>query len=369
MKIALVRANNYEFESRLQKEYAVANQVGQTSLVVWNRQGTNPKLDKNIHALHLRSPYGKKIILYLPIWFVYVFCQLIKLNPNIVQACNIESIIPSWLYAKLFGKKLIYDIWDTAGGMFGGNNKQLQSLLNRFDRFFALQANYVLAPDQARLEQLGCHKDKRIFNKFLVVYNSDKIKDQGVREFNFAQHKTIHLSYVGTLVRESRGLEQLIKAVAANNRFVLNMAGYGGDSDYFKQYFKNNSVANIKFEGRVPHTRADNINQKADIMVSLLDPNFKNYKFATSTKVFEAFSACKPIISTLGSASGELVEQTKWGVAIAFNQAALDETLKNIASGKIRFTLNSALVKQYSWEQVAQRLSRVYQELATNRVK
>ena len=98
-------------------------------------------------------------------------------------------------------------------------------------------------------------------------------------------------------------------------------------------------------------------------MISLLDNNYENYRFATSTKVFEAFKLSKPVITTKNSATGNLVTKVGWGEVIEYNTKALIKSLKRISQGKVTFSLNPEKVEPYSWKNMEKKLLKAYDQL------
>ena len=363
MKIAFVRANNYEYEPRLINQKNVAEQVAKAILILWNRDEKYISIEEGIRRLNMAAPFGKRMILLLPFWFCYVVYSLIVTKPDIIQACNFESVIPTWFYTRFFRRPYIYDIWDTATGMYGGDNRFILRTLNRMSRFFIRKSSYVFVPDLSRFQQIGVQLEEELPEKHLVVYNSFSIENTVYREFNFSGQPQITLAYVGVLSRNIRGLEWLIEAVGEDSAFQLDIAGYGSEAEYFEDFFKVHSHHNIHYHGKVEYAQSRQINQSADILISLLDPHFVNYKYATSTKVFEAIALGKPVITSKGTASGKLVEDIGWGVTTEFTKSGIKEVLGKIKRGEVRFNLDSKKAEMYDWNQVSGQVKEVYLSL------
>jgi glycosyltransferase involved in cell wall biosynthesis len=359
-KIAILRANSYRSESRLIKTHETLEKIGKCYLILWNRDN---KITKHsfVKSLNIKAPFGKiTLLFYMPIWFIFCFNQLRKIKPQIIHACDLETIIPAVFYSWFFKTKIVYDIYDVTADKINLHGS-LRNFFLAIEKFYIRKANWLIVPDEERIDQLKLKK----FRNVEIIYNSDLISNLSVKKMlNFKNQKTIQICYIGTLIEKIRGLEFILNiAKKFENKINFIIAGYGPSDKYFDQAFSNYFGKNIKFLGRISHEKASEINGSTDIMISLLDPNFSNYKYATSTKIFEAFRYLKPIITTGNTASGKLVKKTNWGLAIPYSEKALYENLENIINGKITFNLDSEKTKQYSWQTMEKRLLKIYREL------
>ncbi len=358
-KIAILRANSYQSESRLIKTHQAIKNLGTCTLVLWNRQGETENYPFT-RSLKLKAPFGSSILLlYLPLWFVFCLYQLIKIKPKIIHAADLECIIPAVIY-KLFSRtKIIYDIYDVSADKLNLKGKMRDFAL-AVERFYIRRSNLLIVPDEERIEQLKLKN----FSQIEVIYNSELIDDSPKKTLNFKNRRTITIAYVGVLSKGIRGLEFILE-VAKKFKDKINfvIAGYGPDEKKFQKAFANYSEKNIKFLGRVSHQKARQINKTTDIIISLLDPDFRNYQFATSTKVFEAFALTKPVISSKNTATGKTVKKTNWGIVTPYSEKDLKYALEKIATGQVSFNLEPNRVKKYSWRKMAQKLTKIYQEL------
>ncbi len=358
-KIVFIRTNNLTSETRLLKERQAAASDYSTALILWDRPGSGETAPAATY-FRLKAPYGRLILLlYLPIWFGFVVIQLFKLKPDLIHACDWEGYVPAAIYRFFCPVPVVFDLWDALIGRFPVS--ALSSLLTGLDRAAAHRASAFIVPDPERLEQIGL--DPTLLSQSAtVIYNSDEVTTKA-RNVHFSGPITI--TYVGVMSAQIRGLEQLIEAARALPSCQFVIAGYGRDEAVLKALFSEAGLTNLKFVGRVSHTEAEKLNQQSDLMVSLLDPSYGNYRYATSTKVFEAFKFGKPVITTEGTASGQLISTTGWGVAVPYTAKALIATIQDITSGKVTFQLDPSRVQPYSWSVMTERLVKLYQQLLT----
>lgn len=359
LRVAFVRSNYPTYEPRALNYISTLEKFNPT-VIVWNRTST-PEKGKKWLMYDKPTPFGLRSIASLPGWWKFVYTSLRSESPTIVQACNIESCIPVSFYCIIHRKKFIYDIWDTTGGMFGSNSTLFVRFLNTIDRFFIMLSAGFFVPDEERFTQLNLNA-KKVKKPFLIVPNSQVFTKTEKTIINFGNTK-VKLLYVGTLVKDVRGLEMLITASKSNPMVHLDIAGYGPDEEFFRSMCKD-SGASCTFHGPATQDEAYKLNSSCDIIVTLLSPDFENYKFATSTKIFEAFSENKPVITTKNTASGTLVAKTQWGYVIDYTQDALNQLLSTITNTSTSIELDPSRISKYNWTTVAAKIQDFYERIA-----
>ena len=122
-------------------------------LLAWNREGISndvkeDMLQKTFHInlplrfefLELKGPYQRDLLrsyipmlVYLPIFWLWVFVKLVVHRPKIVHAFDLDTVLPCYVYKKIFGKKLIFHIVDRYAMSFIPKKfKRLYLMVNRF---------------------------------------------------------------------------------------------------------------------------------------------------------------------------------------------------------------------------------------------
>jgi glycosyltransferase involved in cell wall biosynthesis len=334
--------------------------------LLWNRDSikeTTPPADR----LYVDVPLGsKKIFLYLPIWFIWCFWRLIILKPDAIHGCDIEGFLPGYFYSLFRRVPVFYDIHDVTTGKYGFPEQSLPwKLFRAADHFSMKRAAAVFVPDPERLDQLGLivknSADKTLIDKTVVTYNSEIIPLTKTIS-TFTTGKRIRMVYVGALNRNIRGVEFLLQAVQDFPTIDFDIAGMGADLPYFTEQFTALKAKNLTFWGRIDHQKAMELNEKADLMISLLNPEFENYRFASSTKIFEAMRLAKPIIVSNKTVSGRIVSHASWGEVVDYDYESLKKVLTEITTKK-SYTLDGAKVQQYSWTTMRERIEQTYQRV------
>jgi hypothetical protein len=52
------------------------------------------------------------MIFYFPLFWTWVFIKLVIYRPKVVHAFDLDTVLPCYIYKKLFRKKLVFDIVD-----------------------------------------------------------------------------------------------------------------------------------------------------------------------------------------------------------------------------------------------------------------
>lgn len=360
MKVCFVRSNLPASEPRslhileaLKEYHPIA--------ILWNRGVSEGLYEKSYRVYEQPTNFGISMLKQLPGWWRFMTKTLRQENPDVVHACNIDSCLAAAWYCWRYRKQLVYDIWDTAGGMYGGTSGPISALLNWIDRGLIKRAALVCTPDSDRLEQLGygVRQPKNV----LILPNSQPFTEYKKRTVTFGSGK-LSLLYSGVMATKVRGLEWLIEAADTLAGLELTLVGYGAEEAAIKNLAEASTSGRVHFLGKQPRTKVGTLLGKSDCIVTLLDPSFPNYRFATSTKLFEGFAYGLPVITSAETATARLLEETNWGFVTPFTKEAIFALLKQLLEDKQELVLDPARVKQWDWNNAATELKHAYAQLS-----
>ena len=110
MKVVMLRSNPIDPDVRLEKEAISLVDAGHSvTLLGWQRFGDAPAKEKRhrytIRRVKFRAPVEKKVIFYLPIWWILAFVWLLKEDWDVVHAADLDTYIPAFLPRKLRGNR------------------------------------------------------------------------------------------------------------------------------------------------------------------------------------------------------------------------------------------------------------------------
>ena len=92
-------------------------------------------------------------------------------------------------------------------------------------------------------------------------------------------------------------------------------------------------TSNIKFHGRIPHTKAIEAVQESDFQFLIRDSNLKN-NAGFPTKFVESFSCCIPMIATKTSNICDYLKDGENGILVSDKQTLKDALEKIVQMSK-----------------------------------
>lgn len=313
--ICYINRSTVDYDVRLNKYVQACKATGTSYFVIgWDRMLNAKFVDEHEYQMKLYCPYahGKKLIPSIR-WFFFMWYYLIKnfSKYKVIHACNMENALFSFPL-KLLGKKIIFDVYD--------------SQIIKVERKLAAYVDCLVLPAEKRLEQIGI--DKGCLKRFLEIEN--------VPTFNVSltpvvglQRDKIYLSYVGVFQKKIRGLENLVRMVLNDERFVLDIAGVGDDLD---DMIKNaaEKCERVHYHGKVQYSEALSIMNNSDFIVALYYPYSSNHVYASPNKSYESLFLSTPIITSKATLVGDKVTQAKTGYVVDDTYDGLHNLFENI---------------------------------------
>lgn len=302
-------------------------------LVGWNRSN-EVKLKQRTIFFNLSAQYGSGISnLSKLVRFNFFLIRTLLLNVKkykYIHACDFDTVIPALLIKLLFGKKVIFDIFDWYSDSRVISNNFLSRVIEFLEKKALKYSDYVIICDSERISQLPISIDLRKLKILpnIPVVNSSLLSKEDKREEDYY----LTISYVGIL-GVGRGLENLLIVVSKNSNLKLNIAGFGELQNLVEKYA--NEYGNITYWGKVDYSESISIMKNSDIIAAMYYKINKNHIYAAPNKYFEGLFLGKPIITTMGTSIGNKTEFFFTGFVINESYEALEELLLKIERRKI----------------------------------
>lgn len=365
-KIIFVRSTAVNPESRLEKEVdTLVKNNYRITVLGWNRKGDSPMSEKkdgySIIRMGIKAPVGKKVVFYWPIWWVWVFLQLMKLDYDYIHAADFDSYLPSVFAAKIRRKPIIYDIYDFYPDLIA-LPKLIDILFLNLDLALLKLADRVIIVDECRLKQIHQEDNKAIE----IIYNTPN--DEVISTNSFNHDSDLKVFYGGTIYPE-RDLMLMLQIACEVQGVNVEIAGMGDPKliETIKEFCSKSD--NISFIGKLPYSEILLHTMRADILFALYDPTNLNNKLASPNKLFEAMMCKKPIIMNTGIACADIIQNENMGLLVpygdydALKKAVL--TLKNNPALRKELGENGrkAYDTKYNWKIMEKRLLDMYSSL------
>jgi len=342
----------------------------------WNREGIpndvkqemiqkafNTGLRLRLIILNLKGPYGRHLlryyipmILYLPLFWSWVFVNLVIYRPKIVHAFDLDTVLPCYIYKKLFRKKLIFDIVDRYGMTFIPKKfHKLYSMVNLFEEAFSKRSDILMTLSEDVLKSFSNKPNKTsvILNCPEDYFNKRDPRQDGI----------FVLGYSGG-IRKGRGLEQIVTALRDLDNVKLYLYGPIIDKKLFNEV---NTLRNIEYKGflRILDDYHNAI-IKTDAIIAIYTKENPSHEITMHNKTLEAMMGGIPIITNL---SPELVKEFGFGIIVEYGN--IDQIRSAITRlrddpelcKRLGNNGRKAFLQKYNWNIMERKLYDEYENL------
>lgn len=372
--ILFIRSTHPLFDSRLQKEVNSALKFEHDVILLgWNREnisvnGNQLKMidgfvDFELCKIKARYGDGIKNIFKLFLFQIWILYKLVihRKKYRIIHSCDFDTAIPAFIVAKLFRKKIVYDIYDyyTHSHFVP---KPIEKIIESGENFIINSSDAVIICNDERREQIIKTHPK----KCVVIHNTPDVRwEKQKNRICKSDNSNFKIVYVGIL-QPGRLLYEIANIITHYPNIELHIGGFGNLENEFYELSK--KYSNVFFYGRLPYNQVLQLESECDLLFAIYDPTIKNHKFSAPNKVYEAMALKKPIIVCKDTGVDKMVTRHQIGLAINYNAqafiAAVQELMKNPA---LRDEMGSngrkAYEMYYRWPIMEERLEDIYSNL------
>ena len=218
VEVVICRSNPVAPDPRVEKCAEALVKAGYSVRVLaWDRSGehlTNElKNNYRIERIKIWGKFGSgtRNLIALLRWQIASGLWLRKNHQNIqiIHACDFDTVIPALLAKRLWGVKVIYDIFDFYADHIRAN-PWIKNLIRTIDRRLISQVDAVILVDEARRIQIENCKVKRIE----IIYNSppDHLNSLSSSPGGLPSKVGYQIGYVGMMLKD-RGLLEIIQVL------------------------------------------------------------------------------------------------------------------------------------------------------------
>lgn len=335
-------------------------------LLVWDRAGDGqPKVPYKVDRYLLRAPYDQfsAVLRYLPGWMLHQLLYFLTDDSDIIQACDLETLIPAIPAKILKGKRLGYIIYDfTADNIPSRMPSALKRLAAGAEKFAIRFSDVLFLVDECRYAQVEGAKIKSLY----YLYNSPP---ERIAVDAMPPHNSITTIFYAGVLHPSRGIQYMIEALKRFDDMRLVVAGTGPEKDTIDR-LPDDLKKKVEYIGQIPYDEVVRRSREADILFAFYDPAIPNNRYASPNKLFEAMMCLKPIIVNDGIAAADIVRKENCGLVVPYGNAdALAESITALKNdGEYRDMLGrngrAAYDKKYSWHIMEGRLLEAFRNLS-----
>jgi len=369
--IVYIKSNPLNVDIRLPKEMDAVKMAGyKTKLIYWDRDFVANKTKESNNSentlFRMKAPSGVRIIFFLPIWWVFVFFQLLKTNFEIIHVVNFDSVFPALIAGKIKRTPVIYEILDVYVDEIIVP-KFVRNFCLCIDKIFMHFADVIIVADEAQIKGIGGIPNKSI----VTIYDSPP----GYNANNYISFKKcgepFKLFFAGVLYKSRKlNLDKMVMAIKDLDGVSLIIAGYGDMVEEIIKWTKE-MPQKITYLGKINYKEVIEQGLRADLFFVLRDPIVPANSYTCGSILFNAMLCGKPLLVNKGSSTATKVFEEKCGFVVDANNVA------EVRSAIIKLRDNPKLCQEfgsnarqayatkYSWEVMKEKLLHLYDNLAS----
>lgn len=368
-RVLFCRSNPVDPDPRVEREAAALAASGyEVEILAWDRTGSLPEEDIRegipVHRLPIRARFAQGLGNLWPLlrWLFGLTIWLIRQRGKVdlIHACDFDTVGPALLCKFLFGKGVIYDIFDFYADYLRATPGWMKRVIRRLDFLAIRWADAVILVDECRREQIKGSQPKRV----VVIHNSPRDVYCQMAGKELDADKDLVLIYVG-LLQVERGLLELLDVIARHPTWSLHLAGFGGDEPRIVE--RAQELENVSWYGRIDYRRALELTAGSDVSIATYDPGIPNHRYASPNKIYEAMMLAKPVVVARHTHMDRMVEEWDCGRVVTYGDPAdLEKALSELEGNPLlREELGangrSAYESHYSWSTMQSRLLALYE--------
>ncbi|MBD8589476.1 glycosyltransferase family 4 protein [Peribacillus simplex] len=297
---------------------------------------------------------------------IKIFLWLFK-NRNsydVIHAYDFDTGYTALKCAKLFKKKLVYDIPDYYIDSHGLKGSNIGEYVQKSENNIINKADAVIICTEKRKEQIAGTNPRRL----VIIHNSPvsiQIQEELTTETLNENNNKLKIVYVGILAH-SRFIKEIADIVIKRRDCEFHIGGFGELENYFRELSIEND--NIYFYGKIPYNETIELEKKCDVITAIYDPRVPNHYYAAPNKFYEALMLGKPLIMAKDTGLDEVVKINEIGEIIDYSVESLNEAIELLNNNRDKWKLISQkakalYMKNYSWEIMEKRIVDLYENL------
>ncbi len=356
MRIAMVVSNDLANDQRVLKMcYTLQNWGHQVQLTGRQRRTSPPLPDFPFKTTRLKLLFETGPLFYMMLQ-LRLFFHLLFTKQDLIHANDLDTLLPSWLVAKIKGCKLVYDTHEYFTGVPELSHRPMvRKIWKTLESAIFPGLNKVITVNHSIA---GLYKTDYGMLP-MVVRNvpsvSNALPAVGRKELGLPEDKFI-LIMQGSGINVDRGAEEAVEMMKYLDKTLLIIAGSGDVIPSLKQYVSSSRLGEkVKFIAKMPYSELMKYTAVSDIGLSLDKDSNINYRFSLPNKLFDYIRAGIPVMASDLPEVRKVLEETRSGLITAdHDPVRMAAMVTSLRSDYQHFDdLKKQAVKaagRYSWE-------------------
>lgn len=314
-------------------------------------------LEQDFHVHRVRCPRVR--FLGIIIFWLKAFPFLKRINPDVIHAQGISMGMPGFLAKKFLGKP--YIVWGRGFGVYFP-----WLFKNQISKLVLGNANAVIALTEdmkGKMERI-CNRDVCVIPNGIDLEGFQDLPTKEVARESLGLDNNDRIVLLVANLRPVKGVRYLIEAInivrSTETKVRLLLMGDGEERQNLEAVVKSLNLEDcVSFTGKVPNEKVSEYMAASDVFV------LPSLSEGFPMVILEAMASGLPIVATKVGGLPEIIEDGENGFLVQ------PKNPQQIAERVLLFLNNSELAeqisknnqqkaKEYSWENIAQRLEDIY---------
>ncbi len=309
--------------------------------------------------------------------YARIFHQPLQdLQPDVVHAHEMATLLGGWRYTRNHPAALIYDSHELELGRNGFFSAWEKKLRASAEKFLIKRTDAVITVCDSIADYLARHY---AIPRPTVVLNSPDDHPAQSSQTDIRQALGLDIAtplavYVGK-VTFNRGIEYGVEALAEYPE--LHLALVGPRDERVTARLRDQAIAlqvsdRLHVVDPVPHEQVVSFIQSADVSLVLIQPVCLSYEYCFPNKLLESILGGVPVLASRLIELERLVTETGAGLLVPpADAAAITASIRQIVANPQAMRASAATIehtrKKYGWPAQASRLLALYQALSQKR--
>lgn len=330
----------------------------------WDRRGSRSEYQHEgtrFHLLNHEVPLGRSTLGAQFRFTRFALRQVRAISPDVLYAVNEDNVLRALPLFKRYYKHLVCDFYDSHADRFSEKSFVVRWPIQAVSQFCKSLSERLVVTDHLRCERLGKYRKKA------TIIGNVPEDPGGHLSQDFPTGK-IKILVTGAM-SQSRGLEQILRAVERNPDMRIIAAGRASDAYAEDVFLKHEQV---EYQGVVTPLESLELAASCDAIFAYYAPTSQNHIYASPNKLFDAMSVGRPVIINSEVKMSQLAADTSVGLLSPYEDIdCLDSLLKSLPERRDNLphfakAARKCYVEDYSWKKMESILSRLFEELEEN---
>jgi len=367
-RIIVSVTNDLVTDQRVKKVCDTLISEGFDVLLIGRKLPQSLPINRDYKTYRMRLIFRKSFFFYAE-YNIRLFLKLLFTPKDILLSNDLDTLLPNYLIAKLFNKKLVYDSHELFTEVPELIHRPLvQKVWLRIEAYIfpklknIITVNQVIADIYSQKYLVPVHVIRNISQQ-LPAFVPDHELAQKVK----GNRKMLILQ--GSGINKDRGAEEAVTMMQYLENILLVIVGGGDVFEDLKVIIKDlNMQDKVLIVGKLPYNNLLKYTQIADLGLSLDKGTNLNYEYSLPNKVFDYIQCRIPLLVSNRQVVAKLVRDNDIGFVFEkHDPKEMAEIVKAIFADEKRLKRWENNLKKvsekYSWENESKKLKKIYSEL------